>query len=135
MLRRTLVFGALLGLLTGTTLLRAQQPQPATSQPATSVSNGDETNIRIELATIVEDAAIPQRFDQLLNQFSRLDRAVAHDTPATQSVASPTLQSGIADFQRAWKEKYHEDFNLRANQAKVFNQAFATINVGDFGDA
>lgn len=115
---------------------------PAPSAPTTAnLSAADEQAIRNEMATVVEDATLPQRFDQLVNQFSWPDRARAVAPDAKNSLPPAAIAShekldlAIVDFQKSWKTKYHQDFNLRGNESKVFSTAFARIDVGDFGDA
>jgi hypothetical protein len=113
---------------------------PAPAAPATNnLSAADEQAIRNEMATLVEDATLPQRFDQLVNQFSWPDRATAStdkkNVPPSAVAAHEKMDLAIADFQKSWKAKYHQDFNLRGNESKVFSSAFARIDVGDFGDA
>jgi len=87
--------------------------------------------IKDTLQDTTEAALTKGGFDDLVERLSDADRnRIGKDRFAEQKFDD--LDGRIAQFQKDWKAKYNQDFNIKDKDA-VFNDQFAQIEVGEMG--
>jgi hypothetical protein len=115
-----------------------QTDQPANPPGADSQVKGatdtnpktpDFSGIRRTLATATEAAMTKGGFDDLVERFVDADRNRIGQSGITKQ-DQPTLDGRVAQFQKDWKAKYNQDFNIK-DKDTVFNDSFAMIKEGE----
>jgi hypothetical protein len=103
----------------------------ATTNPAQAMAP-DVDDIRKTLANSAEASLTKGGFDDLIERFSDSDRnRLGKEMKGNQEFKNDTTLDGrIAQFQKDWKDKYNQDFNIKDRNA-VFDESFAMIRQGE----
>jgi len=94
----------------------------------------DADDIREAVGKMTDDAfADKGNFHDVVDYFVDADRNRIGSFKASDNFAK--LDGRIAEFQKDWKAKYNEDFNLKKNDGALNNDQFARIVQGEIGEA
>jgi len=116
---------------TGTALKHAgQKLTGSTTNPADAMAP-DADDIRKTIATASEASLTKGGFDDLVERFSESDRnRLGKEMKGETFKNDTTLDGRIAQFQKDWKAKYNQDFNIKDRNA-IFDPSFAMIRQGE----
>jgi len=91
----------------------------------------DADDIRKTIATASEASLTKGGFDDLVERFADADRnRLGKEMKSDTFKNDTTLDGRIAQFQKDWKAKYNQDFNIKDRHA-VFDESFAMIRQGE----
>lgn len=107
------------------------RPAPATPA-ADNASSGDIRSVRTLLKNVTEAAVKKDGFDNLVKRFVDADRDRIGKNDLTRADWDK-LNGRIEQFQKDWKAKYNQDFDID-HEDLVFNDQFR-ITRGEIGDA
>jgi len=112
----------------------AVTPGPADPQAAASKDQSKHAEeIHDVMAQVAEAALTKDGLDDIVERFVDADRnRLGQNKDALKS--DDTLNGRVAQFQKDWKDKYNQDFDIHDEDA-VYNLAFATISEGEEGKA
>ena len=89
----------------------------------------DAEGIRDTVASATEATVTKGGFDDLVERFVDADRNRLGKSGVVEQ-DHPKLDGRIAQFQKDWKAKYNQDFDIK-NEDTVFNDTFAMIRQGE----
>jgi len=116
---------------TGAAIKQAgQKLTGSTTNPADAMAP-DADDIRKTIATASEASLTKGGFDDLVERFSDADRnRLGKEMKSDTFKNDTTLDGRIAQFQKDWKAKYNQDFNIKDRNA-IFDPSFAMIRQGE----
>lgn len=95
------------------------------------LAGGDVENVKGTLETSTEAALSKDGFDDLVERFVDADRnRIGQNMPSEEQVR--TLNNKIEQIQKAWKDKYGQEFAINDRLA-VFDNRYA-VHTGEIGD-
>ncbi len=104
----------------------------ATTNPAMAQAP-DAQHIRETIREVTQAALTKGGIDDIVERFERSDRKRLDNSNAVEK-SDATLDGRIAQFQKDWKDKYNQDFEIH-DRAAVYNDAFASIMENENGEA
>ncbi|MBC8109031.1 MAG: hypothetical protein H7Z14_20765 [Anaerolineae bacterium] len=140
-MRKSILFSAVAVALSGMSYMGHAQDAtggamdrtaPPAAQPSDNASAGDLRSTRNFLANVTEAAVAKDGFDNLTRRFVDADRDRINKNDLTRADWDK-LNGRIEQFQKDWKAKYNQDFDIDKEDL-VFNDQFR-ITRGEIGEA